>query len=183
MADERTPIDQLLDLVVYAPFGLAVTVREELPQLVEKGRARLTGQVAMARMMGQFAVQMGQKEAERRVRDAVDRFGDVLPTGRPPSPSPSPTTTGLRADADDAAPSAPGTEAAAADRPGSAPGPADRPPSDGLPIHGYDSLSASQVVQRLAGLTPDELAAVEAYERATRGRRTILSRAAQLHAG
>ena len=49
-----------------------------------------------------------------------------------------------------------------------------------LAIPGYDALSASQVVQRLAGLTPEELEAVEAYERSTRGRRTILNRAAQL---
>ena len=49
-----------------------------------------------------------------------------------------------------------------------------------LAIPSYDSLSASQVVQRLAGLSVDEVAAVQAYESATRGRRTILSRAEQL---
>jgi hypothetical protein len=49
-----------------------------------------------------------------------------------------------------------------------------------LAIPSYDSLSASQVVQRLAGLSHDEVAAVQAYESATRGRRTILSRAEQL---
>lgn len=49
-----------------------------------------------------------------------------------------------------------------------------------LAIPGYDSLSASQVVQRLAGLSRDELAAVGAYEEAHRGRRTILNRVNQL---
>lgn len=44
----------------------------------------------------------------------------------------------------------------------------------GLPIREYDGLSASQVVSRLTGLTPDELRAVRAYEEASRGRRTIL---------
>jgi hypothetical protein len=38
-------------------------------------------------------------------------------------------------------------------------------------------------VQRLAGLSPDELEAVRAYETATRGRKTILSRVAQLQSG
>ncbi len=54
------------------------------------------------------------------------------------------------------------------------------PDADGLAIPGYDSLSASQVVQRLAGLSPDELAAVGAYESTHRGRRTILTRVSQL---
>ena len=49
-----------------------------------------------------------------------------------------------------------------------------------LAIPSYDSLSASQVVQRLAGLSRDEVEAVRAYEAATRGRRTILARAEQL---
>jgi hypothetical protein len=49
-----------------------------------------------------------------------------------------------------------------------------------LAIPSYDSLSAPQVVQRLAGLTREEIEAVRRYEAATRGRRTILARAEQL---
>ena len=49
-----------------------------------------------------------------------------------------------------------------------------------LAIPGYDSLAASQVVPRLAGLSADELAAVGAYESAHRARRTILTRVRQL---
>jgi hypothetical protein len=55
------------------------------------------------------------------------------------------------------------------------------PPSPaGLAIPGYDSLAASQVVQRLDGLSTEELAAVAAYERTHRARRTILTRVRQL---
>ncbi|HEV7536445.1 MAG TPA: hypothetical protein VGP90_12470 [Acidimicrobiia bacterium] len=53
------------------------------------------------------------------------------------------------------------------------PGPAPASAAD-LPIREYDGLSASQVVSRLTGLTPDELRAVRGYEEASRGRRTIL---------
>jgi hypothetical protein len=49
-----------------------------------------------------------------------------------------------------------------------------------LAIPGFDTLSASQVVQRLAGLSRAELVAVRAYETSVRGRRTILSRVDQL---
>lgn len=49
-----------------------------------------------------------------------------------------------------------------------------------LAIPGYDTLAASQVVQRLGSLGRDELEAIRRYEVATRGRRTVLHRIAQL---
>jgi hypothetical protein len=52
-----------------------------------------------------------------------------------------------------------------------------------LAIPGYDALSASQVVPRLEGLNTSELEAVRAYEESGRGRKTVLSRIAQLQAG
>jgi hypothetical protein len=52
--------------------------------------------------------------------------------------------------------------------------------ADELAIPAYDSLAASQVVQRLEGLTEAELEAVRRYEVAHRGRKTILGKVAQL---
>lgn len=60
---------------------------------------------------------------------------------------------------------------------------ADLPSAESLAIPGYDTLAASQVVQRLSSLEPDELEAIRRYEVSTRGRRTILHRIAQLSAG
>ena len=54
------------------------------------------------------------------------------------------------------------------------------PAASSLAIPGFDSLSASQVVQRLDGLNRQELVSVRAYESSTRGRRTILNRVDQL---
>jgi hypothetical protein len=51
-----------------------------------------------------------------------------------------------------------------------------------LAIPDYESLSASQVVPRLDGLTDTELELVRQYEASARGRRTILSKIAQLQA-
>lgn len=156
MSEERTPLDQALDLFVFAPIGLALTARDELPRIIERGRKQVGGQVAMAKVLGQFAVMQGQKEAEKLVHQAAERF----------TASPAPTK-----------PAAPGRPTAPAPR---------RDPSltdEGLAIPGYDSLSASQVLPRLAGLTATELEAVRAYEVASRGRRTILNRIAQLQAG
>jgi hypothetical protein len=55
-------------------------------------------------------------------------------------------------------------------------------PAPELAIPDYDSLSASQVLPRLSGLSPSELEAVRAHEATHRGRKTILSKVAQLQA-
>lgn len=52
----------------------------------------------------------------------------------------------------------------------------------GLPIDDYESLAASQVVARLERLDNDGLAAIEQFEVAHRGRRTILGKIDQLRA-
>ncbi len=49
-----------------------------------------------------------------------------------------------------------------------------------LPIDDYDHLAARQVVDRLDGLTSDELTAVERYEMAHRHRQTVLRKIEQL---
>lgn len=189
MADnEKSPveqaIDQALDLFVYAPLGLAMTAREQLPSLVEKGRTQVTTQTTMARMMGQFAVQMGEKELRRRLEQLGERFTPP-PAGSPRAAAPAadgPTTSSATSSpAAQANGKAHGHEKRASSAPPAPSAPAQpQPTSDHLAIPGYDSLSASQVVQRLAGLSGDELDAVRDYESSTRGRRTILTKVAQL---
>jgi hypothetical protein len=173
---EKSSLEQALELLLYAPVGLAMTAREELPKLIEKGRQQVSGQVAMAKMMGQYAVREGRKEADKAVKQASSTLQDlgVIP-GRPAEPDPDVRTVIPTEAVEKPAPSpVPGTN-------GKAHGP--KRSADGLAIPGYDALSASQVVQRLAGLAPPELEAVRDYEAATRGRRTILSRVAQLQTG
>ncbi|HVX22003.1 MAG TPA: hypothetical protein VHB02_11690 [Acidimicrobiales bacterium] len=58
--------------------------------------------------------------------------------------------------------------------------PVPAPPAVNEAIPDYDTLSASQVVRRLDGLSPADLQAVYRHEEASRGRRTILHRAQQL---
>jgi ferritin-like metal-binding protein YciE len=52
--------------------------------------------------------------------------------------------------------------------------------SGGLPIEDYDELTAQQVVPKLRLLSPRQLEAVEAHERAGRARKRILQRIEQL---
>jgi hypothetical protein len=240
LTDQHSPVDAVLDVLVFAPVGIVITAAEELPKLAAKGRAQVIGRVSVARLVGQFAVAQGRKELEKRLG------GQVGPAGPPPAATPSGTSPPASPGATDEPPGdrtydemlgvQPGEAEAGggfldepdppADRPlteymrgprgddsqdalsgegasGSnhnvAPAPAgartrragtsarvDRPSTNGaggpthLGIPGYDSLSASQVVQRLAGLSSDELEAVGAYELANRGRRTVLTRVRQL---
>lgn len=164
VTDDKRPVDQAVELVLYAPLGFVLEARKLLPSFVERGRQ----QVQMAKMIGQFAVQQGQTEAQTRLGKAqvqaeviLGELGlrpDAAATPPPASPSTAPPA------APTAAPTATRSSAAAAT----------------LAIADYDSLAASQVIPRLAGLGADELDAVRAYEAAHRGRKTILGKVAQL---
>jgi hypothetical protein len=161
VSDEKHPlevaVDQAVelwrDLFVYAPIGLLFDGAAPLPTMIEHGR----NQVATARVLGKFAADQGQAEIAKR-----------LASRRTPSPS----------SARPAASSARQRRAAPAD---STRAPRSTPEvAAGLAIPDYDSLSASQVVNRLDGLATDELEAVRSYEGGHRGRKTILNKISQL---
>lgn len=176
MTDKKSPRDRLLDLVLYGPAGLAMTAAEEFPKLVEKGRHHVEGQVHTARLVGQVAVQMGRKQIGETVEGLLSRKSTpaTFNAPRPPAPAtpaPTPTTTPIQT---------PTPTPRAGTVPNTTNG---SMASTVLGIPGYDSLSASQVVQRLGGLSAPELQAVQAHELAHRHRRTILNRVEQLLAG
>jgi hypothetical protein len=208
MTEPRSPLDTALDVFVFIPLGIAATAAEEVPKLAAKGRAEVSGRLTVARMVGEFAVAQGRKEVKRRVGqmgspvagpdgasgdrwfgpsasrpeprrfdDAEDRWPqdpDDPISADPTSAAPisaDPTSAGPIS-ADPGATSGPPTGDLASDGSG--------PDASGLAIPGYDSLSASQVIQRLAGLSRDELTAVGEYESAHRARRTVLTRVSQL---
>lgn len=164
--EDKRPLDLALDVLVYVPVGLAVSARQWLPQLAARGRERLSGQVTTARVVGQFAVQQGQVQAakafDRARTEAQERLGDL---GQRSSGEPDPAA--VAAAVSEAAP-APARAATSS------------PAGASLAIPGYDSLSASQVLPRLEGLSAPELEAVRAYEAAHRRRKTILGRIEQL---
>ena len=195
--------EKLLDLLIFMPTGLAVSVAEELPKLAARGRERLGVQVSSARAVGEFVVRMGGQELRRisaRVPPPAGRQRPP-PTPRPvasPGPVPEseravptvptsaaghpthygPTTAAPRTTSAAAGP--PSTGPTGAGRPVNRMGNGNVPAVATLAIPAFDTLSASQVVQRLDGLSREELVSVRAYETSTRGRRTILNRVDQL---
>ena len=164
MTDRKSPIEQALDLFFYAPLGLLMNAQEVVPQLVEKGHQ----QVAVARMFGKFAVEQEGPKQIANLQQQVQKVAEQV-TGRVrPGAGAAPSTNG--------AASTPATQTSAPVVPPKAHGPA----ASALAIPDYDSLSASQVVPRLEGLSVEELASVEAYEAEHRGRKTILNKITQL---
>ena len=186
----RSPLEQVVehavDVFVYAPIGLLFEGASVLPQLVETGK----NQVTMAKMVGQFAVKQGQSEGEKLagnvaggVLGLLARFGQS-PSAHPPavpeSPVPAASAPSSPAASAPSAPASAHVDGAHVDGERAAGAAID---AATLAIPDYDGLSASHVVNRLAGLAATELELVRLYELANRGRKTILSKVAQLQAG
>src|SRR4051812_12378509 len=186
MTEHKDRIEQTIEMFVYAPIGAGLYLKDMGPTFVNmfvaRGRAEIDRRQAQvqqrtttAKSIGQVAVAFGvpmvRQRVEREVGNARDRAQTFL------------DSVGLDSTGGSDAPAAPVT-ARRAPRPEPAPVRVAPAPTNGtngassddasLPIPGYDALSASQVVERLAGLSPAELGAVRSYEGAHRNRRTIL---------
>lgn len=155
MASGKTPLGHVVDLVVYAPVGLFSLAQRELPELISAGKTRVDNQITLARFIGKMAVKQGSNEFKRRLGAAEE--------SRKPVPAAT-QVIDIQPSNDTVSPSSHSTSGAH------------------LPIDGYDSLAASQVVQRLNTLTAAELEMVRAHEESNRARRTILGKIAQLQA-
>ena len=168
--EEPNPLQRALEILVFAPVGVALTVIEDLPSLIDKGRQRFDSDIKNARVVGRFFVAHGQ-------RQLLARAGKLLHRDPPGSAEDRSATAATSATAAAAATTEAAATAAAAAKP-------QADPADGVIVEGalagYDTLSASQVVRRLESLGPDELRALHRHEASHRNRRTILNRAHQI---
>jgi hypothetical protein len=160
--DDPHALHRALDFFVFAPVGLVLTVAEDLPNVIAKGRQRVESEISNARVVGKFFVAQSQREIAQRLNALWGRGTPEAPTA-PHQPE--------------------RTAAQAPEAPPATPKPAPDPAAEAI-VHAaladYDTLSASQVVRRLESLGPDELRAVHRHEASHRNRRTILNRATQL---
>ena len=152
---EPSPEQQLLELFVYAPVGIALEAVDNLPKYVERGKSQITIGRFLAKTAARKGTSTFESVAQRFVNDAsqvvVDLFGlDLSPDD----------------DEDE-----PVVKAVAV---------VDAPADADLAIAEYDSQAAAQIVKLLSQLTPEERDEIEAYEAAGRNRVTILRKIAQL---
>lgn len=186
MSERRGPraIDHAVEVLVYLPVGFVLELPAQLPKFIDRGRREFE----LVKVLGRHRLTEGIVDAEggivRLQHQAMQtlRAMGLLPPADDAADEGQPSTT--RFDRDVTSADAPPPEQArVALEPSSEP-PADPPAPrvdvTTLAIPDYDSLSASQVIPRLEGLTRDELEAVRRYEAGGRGRKTILNRVAQL---
>jgi hypothetical protein len=168
VADQCQHVERLLDVALYAPIGLALTLRDQLPRRLRQHRQALENRVQLFRFVGELAVRYGRTQIERELRergeaDAAAANGDL-------SVLPEPTATATSIEP------LPNIAAATVVEPaGHVDGVADE-----LPIGDYESLAAIHVVQRLGTLRYDEIEQIRKYEFTHRARRTVLAKIAQL---
>jgi hypothetical protein len=191
--DAQKTAERAIDLLVYAPVGVALYLRDTVPTFVNlfvsRGRAELgqrrqqaQGQVQQAKAMGEFAVNFGGPKVREHVEKGIAMarksaeavIGGVA--GDSDLPDADEDVPPARHAPEPAAPSA----SASSRQAGESTAASAAPTAATLGIPDYDELSASQVVERLDGLHAGELDAVRAYEEAHRARRTILYRIEQL---
>ncbi|MGO9872578.1 MAG: hypothetical protein ACLPVY_02165 [Acidimicrobiia bacterium] len=206
MTEAKDRIEHTIEVLVLAPIGVGLYLKDMGPTFVNmfvaRGRAEIDRRQAQvqqrtttAKSIGQVAMTFGVPMVRQRVEHEVDSarqraqvfLGSIGGSDAPARRTAPANTTGEAQDAPRArvkprttpAPQTARTETNGANTNGAhgASG-----AGDSLPIPGYDALSASQVVERLAGLSSDELDAVRSYEGAHRNRRTILGKIDQISA-
>lgn len=154
------PIEQLLNLFLYAPIGLLSKGSEALPELVERGRT----QASNARVIGQFALGATNAKARKSLSDAEAHFQEFLRiVGESARPS---------SKASESSSSSSSTKKATAEA----------SVNHGVEdlIKDYDNLTAAQILPFLAPLGAEQLDRIEAYEQSQRARKTVLNRLRQL---
>ncbi len=174
---QDNPLEQLLELMVYAPVGLLYEYEDVLPQLIRRGKS----QVQLARVFGQMAANQqrqgnGRSGAEAAVSGLASMVAkmasealscgpedaseaEVEPTTGVRKPSSAPEAPEAESD-DDAAPAADDATA--------------------LPIANYDALTAREIVSLLPDLTAPQRDQVAAYEQTHRARKTVLGKLERL---
>jgi hypothetical protein len=177
VADQRQQVERVLDLALYAPVGLVLTLRDQLPQRLRQRRQAVENRVQLARFVGELAVRYGRNEIERELRQHRDGTNespagpteqgapDVAPSSTAVAPVTAESATAVQP------PDVGATDVSAAETAAAA---------DALPIGDYESLAAIHVVQRLASLRADEVEQIRRFEAAHRARRTVLAKIAQL---
>jgi len=146
--------DRALEFGVYLPLGAYSKVRDELSELNSR-RIRKAFDGLIER--GEDRMEPVERLVRRRTRQAEDKIEDVQ---REVAKTARKTTKRATAAADAVAPKLPRVAAP-------------KKASD-LAIKSYASLTASEIVSELPGLTQTELARVYKWERSHENRRTIL---------
>lgn len=166
----NSTLKEVIETGIFAVAGMVSEVQESFPKIVEKGRASLEPKFSVARFIGEFAVKGAENEFRKKsnlfaeqMTDLVSSFFDnfVVPPDVDAYEN-EPMLSSERAVPNTAPRSR--TSSKATKGPG----------ASSLPISGYTTLSAQQVIARLSSLNSSELETIYNFEVAHRNRSSIL---------
>ena len=146
-----SPVEKVFAAAFYAPIGLGAKLVDDLPTNLTKAKQHID----FARSIGRIAVDRGVAEVTAKLRDST---GDITDT----HDRSMVIDVEVVEDRDETIPEGP------------------VPDVEGLALADYDHLPASHIISKLDGLTSGEVGAIERYEVANRGRRTVLGKIDQL---
>ncbi len=141
----------IIESIIYVQVGAIKLVKEAIEHAEEVGEALVASKLSVAKSVGKFTIDFGGREIEAL---ANKLFGS---TNEPE----------FYDEVDEAEEEIEENDGESID-------------VNSLAIPGYDSLAASQVIQRLNDLSEEQLKLVEDYELSHRQRRTILAKLTQL---
>lgn len=152
--ETKSPAEELVDMVVFGPLGLALEYLENFPHFVDRGRK----QAKFARSIGKMA---------------VGGLGAARPTSRPTRPTVDTTATEKASAAAATAKASRGSKPSAAAKPSkttSPSAPAKGPESAADP----STQTAAELIAQVKTLTGKELQALRSAEQSGKARVTVL---------
>jgi len=190
---EENPLEQLIELLVYAPIGLLYEYPDVLPRLIKRGKS----QVQLARFAGQLALKQQTKPTDagggaggpsvspdvvvEGLARLLTEVGSMIGLA-PPHAASSEAAVNQTGSGESSAKRSLGKTGNVESGSGSAASSAGESvdsspaPTDKLPIAGYDKLTAKDVIFLLEDLTVSQLRRVRRYEEANRNRKTVLTK-------
>lgn len=166
----KPTLTEVLETGLFGIAGVLVELQESLPKIVAKGKSTLEPRLGMAKFVGQFAVARFENEFQQRADATIGQITEMVSLlfGQSKDEGPDESDLGSMGG------SSVGDHdvSANADLKTSA----TMLPTDAghLPIAGYRTLSAQQIIARLDSLNQSELEEIEQYESENRNRASIL---------
>lgn len=162
---------EVFETGLYATAGLVSELQDAFPRVVEKGRSSLEPKLTVARFVGQFAFGNAEKEFKRRSESAFGQASEFISLLFGPD---SDKSSKEPEDSNSTKTNSPGSRRVTkpVSRPRSASSQGAKAGS--LPLTGYTTLSAQQVIARLDSLSASELRKVHGYESLHRKRASVL---------
>ncbi|MCL4449164.1 MAG: hypothetical protein M1483_00625 [Actinobacteria bacterium] len=180
--NNKSLAEYLLDVTLYLPIGILQVLEDQIPKLIDRGETVVTNRISNARIIGEFAFNMGEKQLKevgaylsKQLQDRVESRLGVAKPGKSAN-----STSSFDTNLTEAKTTPSSAKSAKQKKPTSTSSVNPTVPTPDLHIPDYNELSASQVVRRLSGLSIEELKVVYDYEIANRNRQTIINRIYQL---